>query len=358
MRAILLLAGLAWLAATGALAAVVPATPATLQAAWTSARPGDTLDLGTGVYGPAVLKARTFAPPLKIKADAATVTEWRFVGVSGIDWTGGTIKNLGGAGKALSIEGGTKPDSTNAGDCWGWRVTGAKVVGPFTATPGQPFVPGQGYGIMVSRCRGVEVSRNSLSGFKVGLLFGQSYDITADANGFSLMAADGINLGQVWGARITNTDCYAMMLLGDNHPDCVQGYSRPFWPNSRTPAPPTSDLVITGTRAAGEMQGVFLGNHVRDYAADKYGPAIPGVDDGGFDRVLIADNDIAMGGGNAIAIGGGRGVVVRNNRIQTLPGAPYLANLNADPVKNPGIVRCGNVVADGGGKRGFSEAAC
>src|SRR3546814_16542705 len=74
------------------------------------------------------------------------------------------------------------------------------------------------------------------------------------------------------------------------------------------------------------MQVISAFNHLRN-----------GVDDGGFDRLTIIDNDIQVSAPQALAVVDGRDIVVPGNRIRTLRGAKHRASLN--PVRSTGVVR-------------------
>jgi hypothetical protein len=362
-RLFLALAGLLSLVAAPAAAAVVTATPATFDAAWVAAGCGDTITLGAGDYGPRVLAPKACAAkPVVINAKAATtLTAWTAKRVSGLELRDGPLRSVGG-GAALTFEGSKLADGSPGADCRNITVLRARAVGPFRAVPGEPFVAGDGYGVGFSRCQDVAVQDSSFTGFKVGILFGQTSRAAAIGNACAMMRSDCINFGQVWGGRAERNVCHATIITGGEHPDCVQAYSRPFYPNSTTAAPPTSDLVIAGNVCVGLMQCYFLGNHSRAY------PDGVTRDDGGFDRVRVEGNLGVMGGGSAIGLIGVRGLILRGNEVRTLAGAPYLANINVKPsaapegdaltLAAPTDVRCGNVVAAGAGKAGVAEPPC
>lgn len=350
-------------AAHGVRAATIAATPATISTVWAQAKPGDVIALGANTYPASTFAGRAFSPPLTIDSTGATVTDWRFVKLVGLRWKGGTLRNrdtgAGAYGAALTFTGSAAPDGSPVWDCGDIEVSGAQVLGPFNATPGQVYVPGDGYGVSFSRCRGAAVLGSYLSGFKTGALFGMTAGARVNDNLFENMRSDGWNFGSVWGGEAQRNACHFFRITGAEHPDCGQAYSRPFYPNTRTPMPPSSDLVFRANAVMGQMQGIFLGNHVRDYPADaiKGWPALSAVDDGGFDRVTIEGHEIETGGGNAIGVDDIRVLTLRNNHVRTLPGAPYLANINGVAALSD-VIRCGNTVADGGGKSGWSDAPC
>jgi hypothetical protein len=155
-------------------------------------------------------------------------------------------------------------------------------------------------------------------------------------NTFARMRSDGVSMGEVRDGLIEGNECRDTRIRDLEHPDCIQLWSRPR-------SPPTADIVIRNNRAEGATQGVFLGNHTRD-----------GVNDGGFDRILIEGNELNVGFPNAIALVDGRASIVRNNKIRTFPGAQYQANINL----RGDIVRCGNTVASSERKPGNVDKKC
>lgn len=338
---------------------VAPLPPAVtapdFDAAWRSAPCGSTITLAPQIFGPLTPSARPACPgsPLTLNAKGATLVNWSFRSVVGLVINGATIKNRASAAgwtTAMSFAGSAATDGSPGADCGQISINAATVIGPYAATAGQPYQPGAGYGLSFMRCQDIAVTNSSLRGFGQGLLFGLSSRIVVDNVECAFNSADCINLGQVWGAKISRVYCHATLVLPAVHPDCVQAYSRFFYPNSLTPAPPTSDLVITNNVAIGQMQGVFLGNHVRTYNDGK------AHDDGGFARVLIEGNFVAMTGGNAIRADGAVDIKVTNNRVETLPGSPFMANVQLSV--SPTARRCGNTIGGFGARAPAVDAAC
>ena len=86
-------------------------------------------------------------------------------------------------------------------------------------------------------------------------------------------------------------------------------------------------------------------NHTRD-----------GVNDGGFDRILIENNEFNVAFPNGIGLTDGRASIIRNNRVETYPGAQFRAGI---AIRGDGDVqRCGNVVKAGAGKPGETDRPC
>ena len=203
------------------------------------------------------------------------------------------------------------------------RLVGLKLVGP-GAPPGVTDGPfGEGNGVHVNGSTNVEITKSHFHGLKNGIAMGRTDGFKITDNVFTGMRSDGASLGEVRNGLIQGNECSGTRIRSTEHPDCIQLWSRPT-------SAPTADVVIRGNRAEGPTQGVFLGNHTRD-----------GVNDGGFDRITIEDNDLNVGFPNAIALTDGRASIIRNNRIRTFPGAQYPANINI----RGDVQRCGNEIA-------------
>lgn len=243
-------------------------TPATLPAALADAKGGETLTLAAGDYGVVKLPARVFAPALTIDAAQARIT-------------GVVIAKSAG----VSISGGT--------------VTGE----------------GLRYAVDIRDAEKVRIANMRITGATRGIVIHKSRDVTLTGNVLDGLRSDGINIALSRQVRVEGNECRnfqpqmaqfdnsGQMIRDGDHPDCIQAWSRPS-------APPTSDLVIVNNVAEGQMQGVFLGNHVRN-----------GVDDGGFDRVEIRGNRMKLSMPNGIVGSGLRGAVIRDNVIETIPGS-------------------------------------
>lgn len=271
-------------------------TPATLAGALADAKGGETLTLAAGDYGVVTLPARAFEPSLTIDATNARIT-----GVS-------VAKSSG-----VAIDGGI--------------VTGE----------------GRRYAVDIRDAQKIRIANMRISGAMRGIVVSKSRDVTLIGNVLDGLRSDGINIALSHQVRVEANQCRnfrpqmpefddaGVMIRDGDHPDCIQAWSRPT-------APPTSDLVIVNNVAEGHMQGVFLGNHVRN-----------GVDDGGFDRVEIRGNRMKLSMPNGIAAAGLRGAVIRDNVIETIPGSVNpRRKTNAIRTKlfvdGAGLDVCGNTV--------------
>lgn len=295
-RAIVVAAAMALaLPAFGAESVTVSATDFTQ--ALGRARGGQTIVLAPGNYGTVVFPRREFQPALKVDARAAT-------------FTGVVLQNVSG----VEIEGGT-------------------VVGP----------GGRSYGISIRNARDVRIANMRITGAHRGIVVNQGEGITLFGNTLTGLISDGINIAYSRGVRIENNSCSdfnptpavydssGARLRDGDHPDCIQAWSRPQFA-------PTSELVIVNNTADGNMQGVFLGNHIRQ-----------GVNDGGFDAVIVRGNRVRVSVPNGIFVSSARNSEVTDNVVSTIPGS-RLPNRPEREVRakllaeGPQIRVCGNRV--------------
>lgn len=329
MKLCLILALAAAIAAPAS-AASINATPETAATVFAKAQGGDTVVLGRGHYvGAKGLSNRTFDPPLKIDARAAALERWAISKVQGLEINGGTWRNgcLPAAcyNYALRFDGGARI-----------KVLAGAFIGPEVAEPGVAYQRADGYGVGFIGTTDVELVGNAFVNFKTGAVLNKVSRFKVAGNRFNRMRSDGLAIGQGWVGLIEGNICDGTRTLSTEHPDCIQLWSRPD-------APPTSDIAIRRNLAVGEMQGVFLGNHVR-----------AGVDDGGFDRVHIEENDVWGAYPNGVALYAGRASTVRNNRTRTVPGAPYIVRV----ITTGDVQRCGNTAEAGAGKKAQADAPC
>lgn len=311
------------------------ATAATVKSILDSARPGDVVVLAPGSYRGIRLSQRDFSPSLVLDARAATIEGFSARNVAGLRILGGifvvpppTLKPS--TGKQV-FGYATRFDNAKRITLIDNRFSGP---GASASSPDGPY--GEGYGVFVVTGSDVEVTNGRFKGLKNGIVLSRVQGFKVTLNQFSAMRSDGINVAESRRGVILDNICGATRIRDQEHPDCIQMWSRPT-------SPPTADVVIRGNRAEGMTQGIGLFNHVRD-----------GVDDGGFDRILVEDNEMTVGYPHGISLGSGRNSVVRNNRVSTYPGAKYRASINT----GPGVLRCGNTVAPGAGKPGQVDSAC
>lgn len=234
-----------------------------------AARPGETIRLAKGDYGTVRFPQRTFRPALTVDARAA-----RFSGL--------VLHKLQGI-----------------------RIVGGTISGP----------RGRSYGVNIRFASDVRMEGMTVTNAHRGIVVQDSADIALVRNTLTDLISDGINVALSRRVLIDGNSCrdfsptpavYApdgTLIRDGDHPDCIQAWSRPT-------APPTSDLAIVNNVAEGRMQGIFLGNHVR-----------AGVDDGGFDRVVIRNNRVVVGFGNGVRGDALRDSIVTDNQVLTMAGA-------------------------------------
>jgi hypothetical protein len=315
-------------------AGTINADPRTLTQVFARAKAGDTILLAAGEYAGVRLAGRRFAPALTLDSSKA-----RFVGLE--------LRNVEG----LSIKGGQyllpaavihprtgQPVFGSAIRMDGVRdvsVHAPRLQGPGGDTADAPF--GEGYGVFIVGSAKITVEDGAFSGFKTGLVLGRIEGFRLVRNRFAHMRSDGIQVAESRQGLIESNVCGETRIRDQEHPDCIQLWSRPT-------SPPTADITIRGNRANGKMQGIFMGNHVRN-----------GVDDGGFDRILIEGNDLTVAFPNGIALHSGRESVVRNNKVVTYPGARWRAGIS---LLKGSVERCGNSVAAGANRPSMIDKPC
>ncbi len=311
------------------------ATPSNFTAVLAVARPGDVIVLGKGTYRGMRISQRDFAPSLTLDAKAATIEGFSGKNISGLRILGGRFRvppptTKPSTGK-LIFGYATRFDNANNID-----LIDVEFAGPGAPAniPDGPY--GEGYGVFVVKGSDIEVRNGRFQGLKNGIVLSRVEGFKVTLNQFSAMRSDGIDVAESRKGLIEGNICEATRIRDDEHPDCIQMWSRPT-------SPPTADITIRENRAEGMTQGIGMFNHVRN-----------GVDDGGFDRILVEDNDMTVGFPQGIALGSGRDSIVRNNRVSTYPGAKYRASINT----GPGVTRCGNKVAAGAGKPAQVDRPC
>ena len=262
------------------------------QAKVEHAKAGTTIKL-SGEQGVLTLRGQQWKPAITIDASNATFTGIVLDGVTGVHIKGGTI------------------------------------VGP----------GGRSYGVRIVRAKDISVDTMTITGAHRGVTIDQSQDIAIKNNQLTGLISDGVDIARSQRILIDRNTCskFTPQLAtfdadgtkhdGD-HPDCIQGWSV-------LGQPPTSDVTVTNNRADGIMQGVFF----------------RGTINGGFDRLVIRNNDLHVGLSNAIAVDGARGAVVRNNRVSAVIGAVHVRNGNqikANIIIKDSVadVTCGNEVPD------------
>lgn len=216
--------------------------------------------------------------------------------------------------------------------------------------PGRPSI-----GINIQRSKNVTVDGMTVTGAVTGIIAGASEDIIIKNNKLVGLISDGIQIPLSRKVLIESNSCSnfnpspkvydssGKMIKDGDHADCIQSWSR-------LKAPPVADLKILNNRIEGKMQGIFLGNGVRD-----------GVSDGGYDRVVIEGNQIRVTSWHGISVSTARGLIVRNNQISTVPGSTmtnppyYRISAWLKIVKSSDVIACGNSVENAKDRTGLER---
>lgn len=269
--------------AGSAAAATTPATPDTIVQVIDAARPGDTIRLSAGIYPVIELRNRNWQPAITVVAGDNLVKQVALRNVTGFHWQGGKFDGE-------------------------WRES-------------------VGFGVRASQ--DIVVKGGSFrSLLRNGVVIASSSDVDVIDNRFSDMGSDGIQVAESRRMTIADNRCENFRPVDKAHPDCIQLWSRPT-------NPPSADIIIRNNVMSGAMQGIGLFNHVRN-----------GVDDGGFDRITIIGNDVAIQDFyHGIALHGCRGCLVRDNKVKTLPGGNPRIRAWIRIDKTTTAVACGNAVS-------------
>ncbi len=239
------------------------ATPATLKAVLAGAQPGATIRLAPGAYAPVTISGRTFAQPITIIATGATFGPAKGSGVLG-------------------------------------------------------------YAFYITNSSGITVVDGTFADSVRGVVINQSRDISFTNPVLIRLQTDGLDIAQSQRVTIQGASCANFTPLVGDHPDCIQGWSRP--------GGITADVRVEGTRASGAMQGIFFGNQVRN-----------GVNDGGFDRLTLVNNVVRNTYPNGVACSSCRNSTIKGNDVKGIAPNTYKTNINVTGTNN---TVCGNLVPD------------
>ncbi len=290
------------------------------------AKPGDTVVLPAGDYGPETIAGLSFVPAVTLDARALKSTNITFQDVTGLHVQGGTWANAMGE----TFAGHTWAVAVKCQRCHDVTFDAATFVGPPRDAPGREFA---GYGLSFEDSDHVAATHSTFTGFRMGLGFAKTGDFVATDNDFGFMTSDGIDVGQGWRGRIEDNVFHDTHITGKEHADGIQ-----LW--SRLDTPPTSDILIRHNKVSGDTQGISAFN-----------------EPGGYDRITIEDNDVAITYTDAISLVGARDSVIRNNHVSTLENPRYRAIFVIRPDEGE-VKHCGNVAEPAGGKPGWDDGRC
>ncbi len=245
-----------------------PIQPGELAAAIASAQPGAHLVLARGEFGPLNISNRSFSPAITIDASAATIDGIVIRSSRGIAITGGTVKT----------------------------------------DRAQTLV------VLVDFSKEITLSGMRVSGGRIGMSISRSQDVKVQKNDFDGVRSDGVNVAMSQRVLVEDNLCHnfdpimptydakGKIIQDGDHPDCVQGWSNPKYP-------PTADVTIVGNKGLGYMQGVFFGNGGQ----------------GGYDRLIVRDNEFMLSLWNGIVLVEARDSVVSGNKVSTIAGAKMIS---------------------------------
>ncbi|MDX2210566.1 MAG: right-handed parallel beta-helix repeat-containing protein [Sphingopyxis sp.] len=263
-----------------------------------NAKPGETIDIPSTFSGPLVISGKHYATPITLRNNSSIVQSILIRNSSNIIVEGGAV--IGGPDVRYAVH----IDYAQSVTIRGMDITGAVR------------------GLVINRSEAVGVFGNRLSGLRTdGINAAESRKIVIEGNSCS-------NFNPI----LPVYDAAGNLVKDGDHPDCIQLWSRPT-------TAPTADIVIRGNSMTGYMQGIFLGNHIRD-----------GVDDGGFDRVTIENNYMDISFPNGIVVGAGRVVRIVGNQVMTIDGsrlkngAGPLVNATIKAPNSTDVVACSNIV--------------
>lgn len=245
-----------------------------------NAKPGDSVRLVAGNYPAIMIRSKTWIPGITVDATLARSAGVAMSGTTGFAWNGGTI----------------------SGDA------------------SLPIAAGYGFTANYGSAN-ISVTNVHFSDFRLGVGFDRVTGGKIIGNWMTRMSADGIDVSLSRNVVIDHNACSDFKQSEFAHPDCIQLWSRPI-------LAPTADITITNNTAVGSMQGISLFNHIRD-----------GVDDGGFDRIVIKNNTVLITYGDGISAGDCRKCLIRDNDINSLPNYINRAQLY---IVGGSITQCGN----------------
>lgn len=262
------------------------------------AGPGDNIIVPSTFTGPLVITNKNTAAPITVRIESSTLENIVVRGSSNIILEGGKVIGGPTVTRGVSIEN-----------------SKSIVIREMTVT-------GAVRGIIVERSQSVGVFNNILTELRTGgVIVAESQNLVIEGNSCTnfnpkpkIYAADGT------------------VLQDGDHPDCIQAWSR-------STTAPSADILIRGNRMVGKMQGIFLGNHIRN-----------GIDDGGFDRVIIESNYVDVSYPMGISVTGLRVGRIVGNEVRTIEGSRltngtgYLISATISAFSSTNVVACDNIV--------------
>lgn len=255
-------------------ASALVATPSSINHVLATAPDGAVIRLGPGNYGAVSIARRLWKRGVTIDASKATLN----------------LNVTGSSG--LVIRG-----------------------GQFTGDPRNPMA---GYAIVLRSSHNITFEGITVRDSKLGIAVNQSSGIRIRQARIVGMLADGIDIASSQDVVVSDSSCSDFRTEGQAlHPDCMQMWSHPQQGLTR-------NITLERNRSTGPMQGFTGFNHVRG-----------GVDDGGFENIVIRDNYVANTFPHGVYINACRNCTITGNVAVTLPGARWKTWVRA-----PDCVNC------------------
>ena len=270
-------------------AALLVATPATLNTTVAAAKPGDTVRFAPGVFTDLLIQNKQWSPAVTLDMRGADVTTVRIQKSSGLNVIGGTFRPL--------ASGPLWQPAVVVADSQDVRFADGQFIGAGHS----------GRGLIVRDSRNVAVTGARFTYLHIGIQYLETRGGEISRTRFDDMRSDGINIAASHQIVVDQIECRDFSVGDGDHPDCVQ-----LW--SIKGKPPTSDIVIKNSKAIGAMQGFCGFDH----------------DAGGFDRITVTGNTVHTRFPQGIAMYEARDSVISGNDVSTMPGSKFRTRIRSD----------------------------
>lgn len=262
-----------------------------LMTALAGLAPGAVVKVPPGRQPLIAIEGQRFDPPVTIDAQGAVVAGLRLVNSSGIIWRGGTIEAPGGKdGRGAQFYGVDMRKSQSI------TFDGVHFTNALRA-------------MVIADSRGLVVRNSRFAGLRSdGMNVAGTSNVLVEKNSFTDFSP----------VKPTGSKALGNWRDGD-HPDAVQ-----IWSTKANPG--NSDIVVRDNIIEGDTQGI-----------NTFGP--PGT---GYSRIVVEDNVLRINYPAGISVMSCTDCTVRNNRVASLPGSEWKANVRTD--RSTGRF-CGNRIA-------------
>ena len=270
-------------------AALLAATPLTLDAQLAAAKSGDTVKLSAEAYPAVRIAGRKWATPVTLDARGATLATLTIADVTGLRVVG--AKLTGTVAEPFWIR---LVDIRGSSDL---AFDGLDLTGKERA----------GFGLYATLTRNLTIENSTFKRLHTGIQFDEIDGGRIAASDFRDLRSDGVDLAASRKIVVDNIECSGTepkLEPPADHPDCVQ-----MW--SKKGVTPLADITIRNSRAFGKTQGFSGFDH----------------GEGGFDRITITGNTVRVTYPDGISLHGARDSTIAGNRVETLPGAPWQAKI-------------------------------